>query len=73
MADLNVSVATPSLFEFSGQSQSLWSIDYIRVGADVIWALDTRGAIKRDKDEFLKEREIQDKVLERELYLGYYN
>lgn len=65
--DFNVSIATPSLFEFSGQSQSLWSSENIRIGADVIWAIDTRGAIKRDKDQFLKEREIQDKVLEKKI------
>jgi len=65
--DLNLSVSTPSLFRFSGQSKSLWNTDNIRVGADLIWQLDTRGKIKRQKQEFIREREVQDKVLEKKI------
>jgi hypothetical protein len=65
--DLNLSVSTPSLFRFSGQSKSLWNTDNIRVGADLIWQLDTRGKIQRQKQEFIREREVQDKVLEKKI------
>jgi hypothetical protein len=65
--DMNISISTPSLFEFSNQSQSVWSTENIRAGADIAWKIDTRLQIKREKDEYLKEREIQDQLLEKKI------